>query len=195
MPPINSPEHQVNTRLPNRARWRRQWRRQAAAPVFNGIPKEKDSSTFSLFCQSDLLNVKGKIFCSVLAQRFSIFHWCMTLPMPLVQSLTKSCEWYANSTDLVKSYFWDLQLWTSKYLSGVHIYSDGPWPGWSIQVPHGEAGHVPHWLLGPCGDRSHSSSTSKSEVAQTLGIITTSIFRNLNFCLEIFALLACWRSI
>lgn len=34
---------------------------------------QKDSSTFSLFCQSNLLNVKGKIFFSVLAQSFSIF--------------------------------------------------------------------------------------------------------------------------
>lgn len=44
-----------------------------SSSLFNDIPKEKDSSTFSLFCQSDLLNVKGKIFFSVLAQRFSIF--------------------------------------------------------------------------------------------------------------------------
>lgn len=73
MPPINAPEHQLNIRLPNRAIWRRQWRRQAAAPVFNGIPKEKDSSTFSLFCQSNLLNVKEKIFFGALAQRLSIF--------------------------------------------------------------------------------------------------------------------------
>lgn len=69
MPPINAPEDQVNIRLPNRA----SWRRQAAAPVFNGVPKEKDSSTFSLFSQIDLLNVKGKIFFNGLAQMFSIF--------------------------------------------------------------------------------------------------------------------------
>lgn len=37
------------------------------------IPKEKDASALSQFRQINLLNVEGKIFFSVLAQRLSMF--------------------------------------------------------------------------------------------------------------------------
>ncbi|KAL4007509.1 hypothetical protein ACER0C_001361 [Sarotherodon galilaeus] len=37
------------------------------------IPKEKNSSSISQFCQISLLNIEGKIFFSVLAQRLSTF--------------------------------------------------------------------------------------------------------------------------
>lgn len=37
------------------------------------IPKEKNSSTIDQFCQISLLNVEGKIFFGVVAQRLSVF--------------------------------------------------------------------------------------------------------------------------
>lgn len=71
MPPIHSPQHQMDTRPPTWNEVEKNMKHQPLDQMLYCI--EKNASSIGQFCQISQLNVEGRIFFSVLAQRLSTF--------------------------------------------------------------------------------------------------------------------------